>query len=269
MLSRALKMAFWVTYDHLGKLILANLLGSLVLLVPVALVLTALATGDPSVALVVGGPLLLLLLGVFLPVMAAGLAAMMKEIIETRDGSLKTFFTGMRRFGVRAVGIGVIYVVAISCLLTSVWFYAARLGGVMPWLGYALSAAAVWCLIFVGFTSTLVIPALVQKGGGIWPTLKLSALLVLDNPLFCIGLALHVAILGTVCMLPPLFLFFSVAPLLALESTAYEMLARKYAILEARQTLDAAQRKAPIDFKDEEDDYLSRGFRDFLFPWKG
>jgi hypothetical protein len=28
-------------------------------------------------------------------------------------------------------------------------------------------------------------------------------------------------------------------------------------------------RNAPIDFGDDTDDYLSRGFRDFLFPWKG
>ena len=44
MLGRTLKMAFWVTYDHIGKLILANLMWSLVVFVPGLLGVTALLT---------------------------------------------------------------------------------------------------------------------------------------------------------------------------------------------------------------------------------
>jgi hypothetical protein len=42
------------------------------------------------------------------------------------------------------------------------------------------------------------------------------------------------------------------------------MLARKYA------STDAGDPASPPPYlSDDEDDYLNRGFRDFLFPWKG
>jgi len=59
-----------------------------------------------------------------------------------------------------------------------------------------------------------------------------------------------------VVMLPVFFGLYG-ALCVVLSSCAYEMLHRKYAAGEA----------APR--KDEDDDYLNRGFRDFLFPWKG
>jgi len=264
MLGRALKMAFWVTYDHLGKLLLANLFCALILLVPGYVAYAAALRGDPAAALLAGVGVAVLTLGVLLPVMAAGLAHLAKELIDTRDGSLRTFFTGMRRYAGRAAGLGLVYVLAAGCLVTSVWFYASRLGARIPWLGYALSALALWGLVFAGLTALLCIPALVQKGGGVWSTVKLSGLLVLDNPLFCVGLAIHVAILGVFCLLPPVFLLLSMAPVMVLLSSGYEMLARKYAALEARG--GAGTEPA---FDEDTDDYLNRGFRDFLFPWKG
>ena len=43
-------------------------------------------------------------------------------------------------------------------------------------------------------------------------------------------------------------------------------LSRKYAAVEAHGD---APGRARVAFGDEEDDYLNRGIRDFLFPWKG
>lgn len=258
MLSRTLKMAFWVMYDHIGKLLLANLVWSLTLLILLIAAGTAFKTGDPSLLLMIGASALVLAFGVVLPVTTAGLAHMAKELIDTRDGSLGDLFRGMRLYGLRAVAIGMIYVVATVCLTVSVWFYATQLRTSAPWLGYALSALALWGLIFLAFTAMLVMPALVQKKGTVRETLKLAALLVLGNPLFCAGLALQFLVLAAVSLIPPVFLFLSGSMAAVLASSAYEMLARKY----------AAQSGA-IDFHDETDDYLNRGLRDFLFPWKG
>ncbi len=269
MLSRTLKMAFWVCYDHLGKLLAANLLCMLALLFPLGLAWAAVAAGDPAMMLLLGVPMLVLVFGVVLPVEAAAIAHMAKELIDTRDGSLRTFFRGLRLYAGRAIGLGLAYVAAGCCLSTSIWFYAARLGEAVPWFGYAVSALALWCLAFVAFTALLVMPALVQKKEGLWPTLRLSGLLVLDNPLFCIGLAAHAALLAGCSLLPPVLMFFSLAPLIVLVSSGYEMLSRKYAALEAHRALGQTDTPLRIDFKDEEDDYLNRGFRDFFFPWKG
>jgi len=266
-------MAFWITYDHLGRLLIVNVFAVLVLVVPVTVVYAAAFAGDPATIVAIGLPAAVVGLGIFAPVLAAGLAYMVKECIDNREASLGAFFTGLRRYAWRASCIGICYVAAITCLGTSVWFYASRFGATMPWLGYGLSALALWALIFALLTVLLVMPALAQKNGDVGESLKLSALLVLDNPFFCMGIALHWTLLAGLAVVPPIALVFSIAPQVVLVSSAYEMLSRKYAAIEARAMAEGtdgrSQRRMKIDWKDEEDDYLNRGFRDFLFPWKG
>jgi hypothetical protein len=58
-------------------------------------------------------------------------------------------------------------------------------------------------------------------------------------------------------MAPLFFLGYGVV-LMAIVSSAYELLARTYA---------ARDGAPPVD--DAHDDYLNRGFRDLIFPWKG
>lgn len=270
MLGRTLKMAFWVTYDHLGKLILANIVWFMVFAVPGSLGLTALGSGDRGLQIFIGLPLVVLAVGVLLPVVTAGLAHMVKVLIDTRDGAIGDLFRGIRLYGWRAAGIGLASLALVAALSTSAWFYAIRLGASVPWLGYAISAGALWCLLFLLLADLMVMPALVQKKAGVWTSLKLAGLLVLANPFFIIGLAIQFTIFTAVslaiCAVVPI-LYGSVA--VVLVSSAYEMLARKYAGVDAAEALapGAPARRWPP--KDEEDDYLNRGLRDAIFPWKG
>lgn len=261
-------MTFWVAYDHLGKLLIVNVFCALLLLGPGSLALGALLAQDLAVALYVGLPLLGLTFGVVWPVLAAGLAHMVKELIDTRDGAVRTFFVGLRLYALRAAGVGVCLLAAVCCLGTSVVFYAYQLRDWAPWFGYAISAAALWGLVFVVMMSLLVIPALVQKRAGVFATLKLTALLVLDNPVYILGLAPYFVVLAGASLLPPAFFLLTPAVAVVLASSAYEMLSRKYAALEARGTEAAGSAHAAIDFHDAEDDYLNRSFRDLLYPWK-
>lgn len=283
MLGRTLKRAFWVSYDHLGKLIVANLMWAMAILFPGLLALTAFRTGDPGIELVVGVPALVLTLGVLLPVMSAGLAHMAAQLIDTRDGSVMDLFTGIRLYWRRAIGVGFFFVLAVTCLSVSAWFYAVKLRDAAPWLGYAISALALWCLAFISLMAMLVMPALVQRKANLLETLKLTALLVLDNPLFCFGLAIQFLGVIGLSLIPPVFLFLSGFMVMVLAASAYEQLARKYAALEAGQGgtlrpkgdpgadghLQGVRGKNALLVDDAEDDYLNRGFRDFLFPWKG
>lgn len=270
MLSRTLKMAFWVMYDHLGKLLIANLIWAAVVAAPGVLGLSVLATGEPGAALFFGLPLLALSVAVLLPIMTAGLAHMAKELIDSRDGSLGDFFRGIRLYWRKAAALGILYWAAAGCLGTSVWFYAIQLRSSVPWLGYAISAAALWGLLFMGLMGLLLMPALVQKKAGVFATLKLTALLVLDNPLFSVGLAIHFLIVAGLSIMPP-FLFLATGSLSAVLATcAYEILARKYARKQAlAEGHLSTLSKTAVDFGDEQDDYLNRGLRDALFPWKG
>jgi uncharacterized membrane protein YesL len=253
-------MAFWVCYDHLGKLMLANVVWAVLVALPGSMALAALFSGDPAFLVVIGVPATWLTLGVALPVASAGIAHMAKELIETRDGSVATFFAGMRRYGMRAAVLGTGYLALFVVVLIAAWFYAVRgLPGV-PWLGFILSALAVWALVFIVLSALMAIPALVQKKAGPWATFKLAGALVLANPVMAIGLAIQLAAITFICgVAAPLFFFLYGSAVVVLLSSAYEMLARKYA---AQADPDAP----PPD--DEDDDYLNRGFRDFLFPWK-
>lgn len=276
MLSRTLKMAFWVLYDHIGKLIVANLVWALAVLVPAGLLLNSLKTGVPGIMLTIGGPAALVLFGMVLPVTTVGMAYMFKGLIDARDGSVADMFRGIRVYGVRAIAVGVLLSLAVLCLCVSAWFYATRLQS-MPWVGFLISAMAIWCLVFVALMALLAMPALVQRKAGVAQTLKLTALLVLDNPLFCVGLAVQVFGVLALCVIPPVFVFFGGAAMTALVSCAYEMLSRKYALreLNAGRTpaegshLHTVSVNGVLVYDDQKDDYLNRGFRDFLFPWKG
>lgn len=251
MLGRALKMAFWVTYDHVGKLILANIVWFLGVAVPAAAGWAALGV-SPAVALL----LFAVSLGVVHPALTVGIAHMVKTLIETRDGSLGDMFRGIRLYGRRAAAIGLLYLLGIVSLTTSMWFYAAKLRDSLPWLGFGLSALAAWALVFALLTALMVVPALVQKKAGALATVKLAAALVLANPFFALGLAAQVLGFTVVSVVfTPLVPLLYGSAVVVLITSAYEMLARKYAADEAPS--------------DEDDDYLNRGFRDFLFPWKG
>jgi len=279
MLSRAIKMAFWVTYDHLGKLIVVNLIWSLTFLIPLVFAVTAFTTGDPTISLFVGVPLTVLALGVILPTTSAGLAHLAKELIDVKDGSVRDFFAGMRQYWGRAWKIGLLYVFAVTSLSVSVWFYATKLGHSLPWLGYMISALALWCLVFVVLTAMLVMPALVQKKGGVFATVKLASLLVMDNPLFCMGLSIQLIVIAGCSLMVPVLIFLSGSASAVLVSSAYEMLARKYAqkardlrpasVSSVSGSIRGVTREGAAIIEDEQDDYLNRGLRDFLFPWKG
>lgn len=260
-------MAFWITYDHLGKFLVAGLIWSLALLAPGWVAVAGLFSGDPAVRTLIGIPAAALAFGIVLPMTSAGLAHLVKVLIDERDGSLSDFFHGIRRHAARAVAIGLLFVFAVASLATSTWFYADMLRGTAAWLGYALSGLALWCLLFAGLMALLVMPALVQKKGGIFATLKLAALLVLANPVFSLGLAIQMLALTAVCLaIFPLFIFLYGPMAAALTGSAYEMLARKYAAADVETGDGRASRPIPPD---EEDDYLNRGLRDALFPWKG
>jgi uncharacterized membrane protein YesL len=267
MFSRVLKMTFWVAYDHMGKLLLANLFCAIVLAPPLGLAVFAALSPDPAVALGAGVPLLLLCAGVLGPVLCVGLAGMVRELIDTRDGSLATFFAAMRRHGLRAAALGLAYGLAAAALGMSAWFYPAKLGDTVPVVGYALGALAVWALALLLLSSVYLLPVLVHRDTGTAATLKLCVLLVLDNPMFTLGVAAHWAMLATLSLFPPVFFFMAISLGVVLALSAYEMLARKYAAREAHGGERLPVRA--IDFGDAGDDYLNRGFRDFLFPWKG
>ncbi|NUM54259.1 MAG: hypothetical protein HUU46_11495 [Candidatus Hydrogenedentes bacterium] len=256
MLGRSLKMAFWIFHDHLGLLLLVNLIWAVAVAAPIAIALPPIYSGDFELALVIGAPAFYIALFLLNPVVGVGIVQLIKVFIDTRDGSLADFLDGIRRYGLRAALLGSCYAVAVVALGTSTWFYASKLQSTAPILGYGISALALWCLAMLGLTALFALPALAQRKTGVFATMKLAALLVLANPLLAVGMAIQCLMLAivTACLLPLFFAGFGSA-ILCIQSAAYELLSRKYA---------ANDGSTP----GANDDYLNRGLRDLFFPWK-
>lgn len=268
MFTRALKMAFWVAYDHLGGLLAANLVSFAMVFGPFAAVMAAGRAMDNRMFF--AALILSALFGLHAAAVAmAGLAAMVRELIETRDGSVGRFFSGMRRFAFRAAVLAAMYGIVSTFLLTSLWFYGVRLSASFPLAGYGLGVLAFWVQLFVLLTVPAAFPALVNRDAGPVQALKLAVFLVLDNPLYYAGVSLHLLVLAVFCLMaPPLLVCFSFAPAAVFAGAAYEMQSRKYAVIRAAGGAGASAKGLKIEFNDANDDYLNRGFQDLVFPWK-
>jgi uncharacterized membrane protein YesL len=266
MLSRSLKMAFWVIYDHTGKLILASLLWSLVPAIPLYFAWLSLMSQDPVLMLATGLPCVAAAFGVALPLMSTGMAHLIKVLIDKRDGEFRDFFRGIALHWRRTIAIGAMYAAASACLAASALFYPAFFNDASPLFGYCIGAAAIWCLAFLGLSAMYVAPAIVQRNGTARETVRIAAMICLANPVLTLGLAAQILLIGIVSLaMLPLFIALFGAIAMALASSAYELLSRKYARIAAEKNGGDAM-VAILD--DSQDDYLNRGFRDFLFPWK-
>ncbi len=267
MFSRTLKMAFWVAYDHLLKLMLINLL-CILLLTPVGVFFYGAIISEDSPPFILGAVLAFgVIFGILLPIMMSGLAFMTKEIIETREGFVGSFFLGIRRFALRAIMIGLVTTGSIGALLVSAMLYVDIFSESYPLLGFTFAAFALWGAAFVALTAMYSPVTLVQKGAGVIETVKLSALLVVGNLKQTLGLALVCFIIGIASLAPPVLFLFSLAPLVVVVSSGYEMMSRRYDGL-ASENADDLLRRPTILYNDEEDDFLNRGARDFFYPWK-
>ncbi len=249
-------MTFWLVHDHLALLIAVNLVWAAAAGIPGSIAAAALLLEPPAwfAAFVFAG----LAFGAGHAVCTASIAHVAKQCIECRDSSWHDLAAGVRMYALRAIGLGCLLYLVMVCLGISIWFYPARLGEAYPALAYALAALAFWALVFVQLCGPYVFPALVQKRKGPLATLKLSAAIVLARPVFSVLLALQAAgifVLGIA--MPPAMIFLCGSVAAVMASAAYELLAR-----------DIARGQGRDIPPDEDDDYLNRGLRDFLFPWK-
>lgn len=253
-------MAFWVLHDHLGKLIVANLMWAAAVALPLSAA-GAITSGGAATGVLLGAATLLIAFGAIVPIVSAGMAYMIKVFIDRGDGSLNDWVEGMRLYWRRAIAIGFAYVLLGVCLSTSAWFYATRLQSSFPLLGYTLSALAVWGLAYTGVAGLFVLPALVQKRSSAIASIRLAGLLVLANPGFCMGVAGQVFLLTVLALaVPPIAVLVYASAVFTVSSCAYEVLARKYAESNMAQGQTSGR-------PDAEDDYLNRGIRDLFFPW--
>ncbi len=258
MLGRTLKMAFWLFHDHLGSLVLSNLISAIAIALPLSFALPALSSGDPYSITAIALPLCSLAGFIVAPICATAMAHMLKVFLDTRDGGIADFFAGVRKHALRAAGAGGLCGIGMTALLSSAWFYTTRMTS-FPMLGYALAGLALGSALVLTAVAVYIPPALVQRKTGVLQTIRLTLYLALANPGLTAGLLLQILLVTALATLFwPLAFIGYLASILCLTSAAYELLSRKYAA--------TAGEESPPDAMD---DYLNRGLRDLFFPWKG
>jgi uncharacterized membrane protein YesL len=176
LITAAYKKAFWNTYDHLGRLILLNLLWTAFYPLPTCLSYWLLPLEGP---MRIGVPLAV---GILTHSFATtGVFAATADIVDYRKFTLKRFFTGGSSLCFRALGITLLTVLVCYLNYMSIRFYLA-LEGPAGVFGFFLVGVQVWILIFVLSTHIYLLPLLVRKRWGVFKTIKWSAILVVIRP---------------------------------------------------------------------------------------
>lgn len=145
------KKWFWNAYDHVGTLVLLNLLWVLCSL-----------------------PL------ITVPASTAGLFYVTSRMASYQEASIRDFFLGFRRYHGRGLRLGGLYVFAFVVLFVNMRFYG-RLMGSFQWIGTVLGGGMIWGMVFIGLTGVYAFPLLVQTDDPVRTIIKKSILLVLDN----------------------------------------------------------------------------------------
>lgn len=244
-LWRVQKMTFWVLYDNAGFLIFLNLLGLLTILGPVWLI-HRISGGNLTISILAAA-----LLGAL---MMAGQACSIIALLEDEEFSLRRVAQGVVAHGPALIGFTVIFASAQTIIGLGAWFYATQVASVRPAVGLFLSGFCLSAGLAVLLSGIYVLPARINQRGSALRAWRTSAALAGKHPVLTLGLVVLMVVYGALMITPPGLLLFSTMPLVALVCCAYELLARHY---------------ATVPVFDENDIYLNRGFKDFLFPWKG
>lgn len=244
-LWRVQKMAFWVLYDNAGYLIFLNVVTLLVVVGPAWLIHTN-----------SGGNILISAVAVALMsvVAVAGQASLIKALLEDEEFSLWRVAHGAMEHGPVLIGLAAIFASAEAIAGLGAWFYATQVAPARPVLGLLLCGFCLSAGVAVLLSGVYLLPALVNQRGPALKALRTSAALAGTHPLLTLGLVVLMAGYGALMATPPGLLLFSTLPPVTLACCAYELLARHYAV---------------VPVYDEDDIHLNRGFKDFLFPWKG
>jgi len=244
-LWRVQKMTFWVLYDHAGRLIFLNLTTLLAVLAPAWLILK-LPGGNYLISMASAA-----LLGT---VATVGQAVLIKALLEDEECSLRRVVQGMAAHGPAWVGFATLFSMAEAVACLGAGFYAIRVTPTQPIVGLFLSGFCLSAGLAVLLSAVYILPALVYQRRPARQALRTSAILAGRHPVVTLGLVTLMAGYGVLLATPPGLVLFSTLPLVTLVCCAYELLARQY---------------ATVPVYDEDDHYLNRGFKDFLFPWKG
>jgi uncharacterized membrane protein YesL len=193
------KRFLWNSYDHIGVLVIANLLW-LALCLPI---ITA-------------------------PAATAGLFHMARKVADHESLALSDFFQGFRQHFFPALRAGALMLAVAVILWVNVDFYS-HLGGRAAIPGMVLASAMVWIGVFALLIHAHLFPLIVSGERGTRAALRKAALLTLDNPGFTIGITVQALSVSVLCLITGAGLVLALGSFLAvLLTTGHRELLKKY-----------------------------------------
>ena len=261
-MGRVLRDSFWISYDHLGKLVLANAIwfslsfGAIILATAIA-GYAGWSRSARSLIVVSGFAVAL----VTVPSVSAGMLHFTSLLAQKRNAEIKDLFQGMRRNFGRSVALSLLAIIVWAALAVNIIFYARVIGPINFWLAAILGGIAIWMFAFYNVMLVHFAPMIVHTTGGLFGTFKLAALLTLGNVRLSSGLYMSVWVIILLACLTGVGIIFLVAGLSGvLLNVGYGELARR---CEQKRRENAGMK--PLE---EEDEYAGRGLRDILKPWE-
>ena len=198
-LGPAFRRFLWNCYDHLGLLILANLLW-LALLIPI----------------------------VTAPAATAGLFEIARKIANREEVRVRDFFTGFRRDLLPSSKVDALTLLAGFLLWVAIDFYS-HLSGWATFPGMFLAAALIWITTYVLLMHVHLHPLIATGDRGLKTLLRKSGLLVLDNVGYSVGIAVQALMVAVICTLTGAGLVLVLGSCLAvLLSTGHRELLKRY-----------------------------------------
>lgn len=199
MLAPAFRRFLWSAYDNLWTLVLANLLW---ILLAIPLITAPAATG--------------------------GLYHLTRRMAWGEPAHIRDFFAGFREHFRPSLAVGAFTIVVFFLLWTAVDFYS-HLGGPMEIPGLVLSAVLLWGGLFFLLMHVHAFPLIADGERSFLQILKKSALLVLDNPVFTLGVIVQATALKVICVVTGAGFFLAAVSFTSLLlSMAHRELIRKY-----------------------------------------
>jgi len=276
-LARWARKSFWNAYDHLGGCVLLNLLWTLLSLPWLALAILLLALGWGQMAAGHGLFAVMLagtaLLQVLLSPVSAALWAVTARWSDYQAAPVKTFFPDLKRYFGRALGVWLMFSLAVFLLSINAHFYGAWLAS-LPLLGALVSGLMIWAYLAVALMGMYALPLLVQRDLSVRRVVRDSFLLILDNLFYSLVLALAMGLVAVLGLASGAGFFFLAVSLTAvIGNTGLRELLRRYRADEEQPEVKRRPRTwkevvAEQDRAREETEEETRGWRDLWKPWE-